>query len=57
MKRCDVDDPHLEKLWDVVHDREEDDGDNVEETIENLSDFEKEGLLSNFYLYQWIRRD
>ena len=43
---------HLQKLWDVVDDREEDDGDNVEETVENLSsEFEKENLLSNFKTY------
>ena len=41
-EKCD--DVHLQKLWDVVDDREEDNGDNVEETIENLSDFEKEDL-------------
>ena len=33
---------HLQKLWDVVDDREDDDGDNVEETVENLPEFEKE---------------
>ena len=38
----DVDDLHLQKLWDVVDDREEDDGHDVEETVENLSEFEKE---------------
>ena len=32
----DVDDLHLQKLWDVVDDREEDDRDNVEETVEDL---------------------
>ena len=34
---------HLQKLWDVVDDREEDYGDNVEETVENLlqSEFAK----------------
>ena len=33
---------HLVELWDVVDDREEDDGHDVEETVENLSEFEKE---------------
>ena len=27
---------HLEKLWDVVEDWEDDNGDDVEETVENL---------------------
>ena len=43
---------HLQKLWDVVDDREDDDGDNVEETVENLSsEFEKENLVINFKTY------
>ena len=33
---------HLKKLWDVVEDWEDDNGDDVEETVENLSEFEKE---------------
>ena len=50
---------HLQKLGNVVDDGEEDYGDNVEETVENLSqsEFAKENLLSNFNLYQWIRQD
>ena len=30
---------HLEKLWDVVEDWEDDNGDDVEETVENLTNY------------------
>ena len=45
---------HLQKLWDVVDDREEDDRDNVEETVEDLPLVgfdEKEENLSNSKTY------
>ena len=45
---------HLQKLWDVVDDREENDRDNVEETVEDLPLVgfdEKEENLSNSKTY------